>query len=297
MTKISYLLLAFALVFTACQSSGGGNNDQVATLEKEVAANATPENTMSLINAYVAQAEATDDANMGADFLLKAATLHQQNNRFSNAVELLKQALKNHYTSAKTPEIIGNLANIYTQKLRSPENATTAIQAGLAAFPNATGLASLKANIPADTAPLEERIPALGTKMYNEEAGRIDFRMANDFMTSSELYALILPKSPEAPEYLHKAGETARSVRNFPKAMEYYEIISNKYADSDKAPQALFLRAFTLDNDLGEADKARPLYEEFLQKYPNDDFADDTKFLLENLGKSDDEIIQSFEQK
>ena len=32
----------------------------------------------------------------------------------------------------------------------------------------------------------------------------------------------------------------------------------------------------------------------FCKSYPNDDFADDTKFLLENLGKDDEEIINSF---
>ena len=53
--------------------------------------------------------------------------------------------------------------------------------------------------------------------------------------------------------------------------------------------------AFTLDNDLQRHEEAKELYESFLEKYPDDDFADDTQFLLQNLGKTDEEIIQSFE--
>ena len=54
------------------------------------------------------------------------------------------------------------------------------------------------------------------------------------------------------------------------------------------------MKAFTYDNEMGEKEKAKALYTEFLEKYPNDDFADDTKFLLENLFKSNEEIIQEF---
>lgn len=53
-----------------------------------------------------------------------------------------------------------------------------------------------------------------------------------------------------------------------------------------------FLEAFTYDNELKEVDVARQLYEQFIDKFPKDELADDAKFLLKNLGKSDDEILQ-----
>ncbi|MEN0006956.1 MAG: tetratricopeptide repeat protein, partial [Bacteroidota bacterium] len=76
-----------------------------------------------------------------------------------------------------------------------------------------------------------------------------------------------------------------------------YDQIYENYPDYEKAPQSLFLKAFTQDNDLKRPDEARKLYEEFLERYPEDDFADDTQFLLENLGKDDEEIIKSFQEK
>ena len=96
---------------------------------------------------------------------------------------------------------------------------------------------------------------------------------------------------------LHQAGETARSIRNYGKAIEIYDLIYNVFPDYEKAPQALFLKAFTLDNDLKQTEEAKALYEAFLEKHPDNEFADDTQFLLDNLGKDDEEIIQSFQQK
>ena len=76
-----------------------------------------------------------------------------------------------------------------------------------------------------------------------------------------------------------------------------YDAIYTQYPQYEKAAQALFLKAFTYDNDLKDKGTAKALYEEFLQKFPNDDFADDTQFLLKNLGKNDEEIIKSFGQE
>ena len=46
-----------------------------------------------------------------------------------------------------------------------------------------------------------------------------------------ELYALILPNDPMSGDYLHKAGETARSIRSFDKALGFYDWITTKYPD------------------------------------------------------------------
>ena len=59
----------------------------------------------------------------------------------------------------------------------------------------------------------------------------------------------------------------------------------------------MFLKAFTFDNDLKDYENARKYYEEFLAKYPNNEFAESAKFLLDNLGKSDEELRQIIEQK
>ncbi|MEM9823819.1 MAG: tetratricopeptide repeat protein, partial [Bacteroidota bacterium] len=135
-----------------------------------------------------------------------------------------------------------------------------------------------------DIAALKSQLTALIEEVkgsiYNESTNRLDPNLAADYVQKCELFAQMMPEDAESPKYLFQAGETARSSRQYAKALEIYDIIYSKYSNYEKAPQALFLKAFTLDNDLKQYDKARGIYENFLAKYPEDDFADDTQFLL-----------------
>ncbi|MCU0348300.1 MAG: tetratricopeptide repeat protein [Saprospiraceae bacterium] len=110
------------------------------------------------------------------------------------------------------------------------------------------------------------------------------------------LYADAFPEDSASVKHLVKAGEAARLLQQYDKALEIFTKIEKNYPNSKEAVGAMFMRAFTLDNDLKRLDEAKLAYEAFLKKYPNDDFADDAKFLLGNLGKSPEEIIKGFER-
>lgn len=116
--------------------------------------------------------------------------------------------------------------------------------------------------------------------------------LQNAFM----LYADAFPTDSSSAKYLAKAGETARLLQQYDKALEIFAKIEQNHPNSKEAAAAMFMKAFTLDNDLRRFDEAKPVYEAFLKKYPNDEFADDAQFLLNNLGKSPEEIIKGFEQ-
>jgi TolA-binding protein len=59
----------------------------------------------------------------------------------------------------------------------------------------------------------------------------------------------------------------------------------------------MFLKAFVYEDQLHDLNKAKKYYEEFLEKYPDSDFADDARISLQNLGKSPEELIKEFEEK
>ena len=73
------------------------------------------------------------------------------------------------------------------------------------------------------------------------------------------------------------------------------EEFSEEFPDHERAPTVLFIKGFMLEQEFRQTDEARAIYEEFLIKYPDDQMANSAKFLLENLGKSDEEILQSLE--
>ena len=78
---------------------------------------------------------------------------------------------------------------------------------------------------------------------------------------------------------------------NFEKAVEHYETLLTLYPDSEQAPLALFMIGFTYANEIGNKDKARMSYKEFLEKYPNNVLKSSVEFELENMGKSAEDIL------
>ncbi|MDF1866608.1 MAG: tetratricopeptide repeat protein [Saprospiraceae bacterium] len=287
-------LLVFMVACSSDKEGSEGSDPAIEVLEKEVEAEPNAENSKALLDKYSEFVAANPESHdVNSRYLYRAASLQYRMNRFSGAINLLKQALKDHYTGDNTANNVLLLGSIFKEKLNNEEGASTTYQCFIEAFPNNEKTASVKAdygNLP----DFETRLLSLGNKLMNDSTHRIDYRVANDFVNVCELHALILPNDGKAGDYLHKAGETARSIRSFDKALNFYDWICTKYPEHPKAPQALFLQAFTYDNDKKDIEKARTLYTAFLEKYPNDDFADDTKFLLDNLGKDDEEIIQSF---
>ena len=142
-----------------------------------------------------------------------------------------------------------------------------------------------------------EGIQALAATVYNETTKKIDPQKAMNYVQACENFASANPTDPKSPEILLKAAETARNVNQHDRAIAIYDTVLEKFSAYPKSPQALFLKAFTLDDNMNNKDAAKVLYEEFIEKYPTDDFAESAKFMLENLYKTDAEIIQEFEKK
>lgn len=113
-------------------------------------------------------------------------------------------------------------------------------------------------------------------------------------------YASFTEKFPEdnrSEEFLYKAAELANSMGKTAVALDYYHSFCEKFPQSKKAPYALFLQAFIYENQLKNLDRARELYTSFLSSYPDHELAKDARFSLDNLGKSEEELIKMFEEK
>ena len=105
------------------------------------------------------------------------------------------------------------------------------------------------------------------------------------------------PSDKDAPNFLFKAADIAMNMSRPQQAIKLFQRILSEYPDFDKAPQCLFLQGYVYENNLGNLQKAKEIYQEFLKKYPNDEFADDAKVSLDNLGKTPEQLIKEFEEK
>lgn len=75
-------------------------------------------------------------------------------------------------------------------------------------------------------------------------------------------------------------------------AIKYYTQVNTEYPDSVEAINSLFMIAFLEANEIGNLDKARETYEEFIKRYPDHELAVSARAELNNLGKTPEEILQ-----
>lgn len=142
----------------------------------------------------------------------------------------------------------------------------------------------------------EAYIIAIAESVFvNPDKFGINTANAQKYVDVCEAYALAYPGEAKAPEYLYKASEIAVAIRTFPKALNIYDWLIDQYPDYTKTPNALFAKGYLLDEELEKRDLAKATFSTFIQKYPDHELADDAKFLLENIGKSGEEIIQIIE--
>lgn len=110
-------------------------------------------------------------------------------------------------------------------------------------------------------------------------------------------FALTYPNDTMAGNYLLKAAEISNAVNKSPEAIHFLQEAYQKFPNHSKAPLFLFLQGFTYETQIGDLDKAKYCYNQFLLKYPKHVFADDVRHSVENLGKSNEQLIKEFEEK
>lgn len=287
----AFFLLAF-LLFSACAGDQSKFQKEIRKLEKQLEENADLVVAKNLLRQYMLYyASYPDDRERNSRYLYRAAGAQLRLDQPEAAANTLLEALKQYSDTKNTYNNAALLAAVYEERLRDTASARTIRQVLARAYPDQAE------KIEPGATPLETRLEYMRRQVFADETGRINHRMANYFIHSVELATMIQPQAPGQPEWLAKAAEIARATKKNAKALELYEWIYDQYPSFEKAPQALFLRAFILDEELNRKEEAEEAYRLFLERYPDDEFADDAQFLLDNLNKNEEEIINEFEEQ
>jgi len=287
-------LIWLGLFALACTSEQRQQRQLIEKMEAALEAGGNTQQARNLARAYAEYASAfPEDHEWGARYLYRAAEIYLRLNQFDRAVEALKKALRNHYPGSNSPNNALLLGAIYEERLRITPLSQTIYQAGAEAFPDHE---AFPAKVDASWTPLPERLENLASQIIHPESGQIQYRIANNYINACALQALILPHAERSPYWLFQAARTAQGVNTFDKALELLKWINEDYPDSAFGPHALFLRAFIHDQDQEDYDRAKALYEAFLERYPENELAKDARFSLEHLGKTDEDIVRSFER-
>lgn len=264
---------------------------EIEQLEQAVKENAIQDNIEKLLTSYQSYIYEFKSDSKSPIYLVRAAELSSRINRPQSAIELMEKGYREYYSSINNAVNGQFLGNIIREKLQNEVLAQIVYKSTLALFPDSE---EVRRRIIDSSITIPQVLDSLGGMLFNENSGKIDFLQANNFIEGSVLYAMLQPKNQLVVDYLYKASETSRAIQKFARTLDIYEWIISEYPEYSKIGQIYFLYAFTLDNDLGKIEESRIAYQTFIDKFPNSDFIDDAKFLIENLGKSEEEIIESF---
>ncbi len=286
-------ILFIASLLMACNSETY-ESEAISTAVKAYDAQQNQDNGRALVNAYlqyINQNKDFADKNTTAAALQKAIVVADEQKLSRERTALMHIAIRDYYDEADTPQNIYDMAEGF--KEQGNVFASQAVFLGLAeAFPDHELTKKASAKTSMEFQSLDQMIRGLAERMFNQEASVIDKDIAAAYVNVCEAHALTKPKDEQSPLYLHRAAEIARSLGHVNKTMNIYDWLLVKYPQDSLAGQALFLKAQTLDDLMDREEDAKPLYEEFIKKYPNSPFADDAEFQLQMLGKSDEEVLE-----
>jgi soluble lytic murein transglycosylase len=144
---------------------------------------------------------------------------------------------------------------------------------------------------------LKTSIETMEEELFNSGASRIDRQKAIQLIRLYTDFASKNPSDPLSPEYLFKASDISMNLNRPVQTIKIFDKILNEYPDYEKTPTALFLKAFVYEDQLKDFEKAGVYYRLFLEKYPDNEFADDAEVSLKNLGKTPEELIKEFEER
>lgn len=127
--------------------------------------------------------------------------------------------------------------------------------------------------------------------------GRDKDQEAKVMVDMSYAYAQKYKGDSLAPEYLFVAGGVAQSIGEYDLALKCFDKVISEYPTYLKRPESIFYTALIYDQNLSKMALAKERYEMVIKEYPMHTFARDAEQSIKYLGKSNEEIIQSFEEK
>ena len=142
-----------------------------------------------------------------------------------------------------------------------------------------------------------KKITDLEHKMYNDSTHEINMRYADPMLLLYARYSNTFPDDTMSPKYLMQAARLAMSLQRGKAAVLYFDKILKHYKSSSQASMALFLKAFSYEQIVGDTAKAKKYYTEFIHDYPNDKLVEDAKASIQYLGVPDSILLKRFEEK
>jgi outer membrane protein assembly factor BamD (BamD/ComL family) len=140
-------------------------------------------------------------------------------------------------------------------------------------------------------------ITSLESRLFSPAATGFDKVKADSLLAAYESFMKRFADDSLTLKYTFKAANLAMNMGDAAKAIGLFDKFIEKYPDHPKAAVSMFFTAYIYENQLKNLEKAKEIYLQFIEKYPNGDFTNDARVALQNLGKTPEQMVQEFENK
>jgi len=141
-----------------------------------------------------------------------------------------------------------------------------------------------------------------GNKVKSKDELKAEFKVVSDNLASDttaakqfilDAKAFINQKNEDTNKvhFQKLIAETYTMLGDYDKAIEEWDVLRNTYVCHPLSAEALFKKAFLISEMKGLKESSRPLYEEFLIKFPNHKLAEAASFQLANLDVDNEELL------
>ncbi len=143
---------------------------------------------------------------------------------------------------------------------------------------------------------MEGRITGMEDKLFNDTI--YDQRNAQALLDVYKGYVAQFPVDTLAPEYLFRAAGLASKAMGDPEqGLRLYDRVIANYPHWERLPDARFLKALTLDTEMGRKGEAEKAYKEVVNLHPDHPFAADAQRMIEFLRFTDEELIEYLQRQ
>jgi hypothetical protein len=140
------------------------------------------------------------------------------------------------------------------------------------------------------------QIDSLEAILFADSEAPADPKAGMTLVRSYAKFYQLSEKDSLAVDMLFKAGEVSMGIGQGNLAVKYFRTITEDHSAFHKAPEALFLSGFCEENINKDTAQARFFYESFIAGFPNHKLTEDAQFSIQNMDKSDEDLIRMFEE-
>lgn len=141
----------------------------------------------------------------------------------------------------------------------------------------------------------EESIQSIISEL--KESNTIDKEKVSELISSIDNFAKNNPEDKNTPIHLELKAKYLGALGKNNEAIKVYETLYKNFKQSENSSDALFMMAFLYENNMGDKEKAKEYYQQYLTEFPTKEFAKDAKFSLDNIDKTPEELMEMFNQQ